>query len=412
MDTYEKKYIEALKRAKKLYEQGTITESLSYVFPELKESEDEKTRKEIIQFVRMEVEDEIVGNKWLAWLEQQGDKDKLIKELGEYKVKYTQEVLSQQLEKQGEKKHKFIIGDIISNNNVIYRVDNIVKNCIGQDCYFLVNVKREKDGTRYLKIIDSKGKTHNCGEITWVCEQVDAEFEKQGNQKSIDSDILIQQRVDALADIVAEQTPADKVKPKFKNGQWIVWNNKNYKVNYNGCGYELIDQDGLRTSLEYRTVNESAHLWTIKDAKGGAVLFYRGNVKYSDRIKFDRILLFENLDKSFFVLTKYSNGAENYDINANIDYPDNIIPATKEQKEILFMVMKEAGYKWKAETKELIKISTDVLKESWSKEDERICNGIICDIAVDKTMCEYDVSRAVCDKRIAWLKQLKYRIGG
>ena len=34
------RYDEALKRAKKLYEQGTITESLSYVFPELKERED------------------------------------------------------------------------------------------------------------------------------------------------------------------------------------------------------------------------------------------------------------------------------------------------------------------------------------------------------------------------------------
>ena len=34
-----KAYDEALKRAKKLYERGTITESLSYIFPELKESE-------------------------------------------------------------------------------------------------------------------------------------------------------------------------------------------------------------------------------------------------------------------------------------------------------------------------------------------------------------------------------------
>ena len=40
----EKKYNEALERARKLYEQGTITESLCYIFPELKESEDEKIR--------------------------------------------------------------------------------------------------------------------------------------------------------------------------------------------------------------------------------------------------------------------------------------------------------------------------------------------------------------------------------
>lgn len=35
-----RRYDEVIERAKKLYEQGTITESLSYVFPELKESEE------------------------------------------------------------------------------------------------------------------------------------------------------------------------------------------------------------------------------------------------------------------------------------------------------------------------------------------------------------------------------------
>ena len=39
---YEKAYKEALERARKLYEKGTITESLNYIFPELKESEDER----------------------------------------------------------------------------------------------------------------------------------------------------------------------------------------------------------------------------------------------------------------------------------------------------------------------------------------------------------------------------------
>lgn len=42
-------------------------------FPELAESEDERIKKEIVRFIRMEVEDEIVGNKWLAWLEKQGE---------------------------------------------------------------------------------------------------------------------------------------------------------------------------------------------------------------------------------------------------------------------------------------------------------------------------------------------------
>lgn len=46
---YEKRYNEALQRAKKLYGQGTITESLCFVFPELKESEDEQSKKWILE---------------------------------------------------------------------------------------------------------------------------------------------------------------------------------------------------------------------------------------------------------------------------------------------------------------------------------------------------------------------------
>ena len=57
-------YDDALKMAKKLYEQGTITESLAYIFPELAESEDEKTRKEIVGYLKRNLRFE-----WAAWLE-------------------------------------------------------------------------------------------------------------------------------------------------------------------------------------------------------------------------------------------------------------------------------------------------------------------------------------------------------
>ena len=73
---------------------------------------------------------------------------------------------------------KFNKGDIITNKQATFRVDNIVKNAIGQDCYFLVNVEREQRGMRYLKMIDPQGKSHNFGELTWLCEQVDDKFEK------------------------------------------------------------------------------------------------------------------------------------------------------------------------------------------------------------------------------------------
>ena len=86
-----KAYDEAIGRAKKLYSNGIAEE----IFPELKESEDEKIRKEIISILRNTywTSNKNRFNELVAWLENQRDKDKLIQDLGEYKVKYTQEVL-------------------------------------------------------------------------------------------------------------------------------------------------------------------------------------------------------------------------------------------------------------------------------------------------------------------------------
>jgi len=118
---YKKKYKGALEWARKVMQGkvGFVLDEVLEKFPELKESEDERIRKELIEHIKdqqssfisapdcrdkYEDEENQKYNSWIAWLEKQGDKDKLIKELGEYKVKYTQEVLSQQLEKQGEQK--------------------------------------------------------------------------------------------------------------------------------------------------------------------------------------------------------------------------------------------------------------------------------------------------------------------
>ena len=91
-----KAYDEAIERVKKSYGNG-ITEG---IFPELKESDDEKMRNFIInELACLRATNEKDSDRYeeltnaIAWLEKQRDKDKLIQELGEYKVKYTQEVL-------------------------------------------------------------------------------------------------------------------------------------------------------------------------------------------------------------------------------------------------------------------------------------------------------------------------------
>ena len=81
-----KAYDEALEKSKRLYEQGTITESLAYIFPELKESEDERIRKELIENFKWYCGDFPEITKWgkddnllvkdiIAWLEKQGEQN-------------------------------------------------------------------------------------------------------------------------------------------------------------------------------------------------------------------------------------------------------------------------------------------------------------------------------------------------
>ena len=170
-----------------------------------------------------------------------------------------------------------------------------------------------------------------------------------------------------------EQKPADKVEPRFKNGQWIVWRDKCYKVNCNGCGYELIDQDGLSTSLEYGTIDENAHLWTLQDANDGDVLVYNnGTVEI--------ILLFKKwMDGVGKGAYSYAHTFDNKILfNDWSDCGYGTHPATKEQCEQLFKAMHEAEYEWdneKKELKEIEKQSKSVFNASdWyvSKVDGKI----------------------------------------
>ena len=99
-----KRYDEVLEIAKKNYitaqdlcegsQMGVecFKNTLESIFPELK-SEDEMIKKEIIEYIKTGT----YHKKWIAWLEKLGEKDKLIRELGEYKVKYIQETLGKAL---------------------------------------------------------------------------------------------------------------------------------------------------------------------------------------------------------------------------------------------------------------------------------------------------------------------------
>ena len=67
-----KAYDEAFKEAEKIHKfSSDVAEikRMEQIFPELKESEDEKIRKELIKFVKVNIPDE---ERYIAWLEKQG----------------------------------------------------------------------------------------------------------------------------------------------------------------------------------------------------------------------------------------------------------------------------------------------------------------------------------------------------
>jgi len=111
---YKQKYEQALERAKKEYKNHEafkgFCEMLVYIFPELKESEDERIRKALIQYIKYNVS---VISGWrkeelIAWLEKQKDYEdeleKAYKTADEVQYRRGYEAAKREFEKQGEMK--------------------------------------------------------------------------------------------------------------------------------------------------------------------------------------------------------------------------------------------------------------------------------------------------------------------
>lgn len=75
-----KAYDEALKRAKDMLSYKEVRqEDIEYLFPELKESEDEKIREALIRFHKSTIDiDDIKGDEIVSWLEKQGSVEEIV----------------------------------------------------------------------------------------------------------------------------------------------------------------------------------------------------------------------------------------------------------------------------------------------------------------------------------------------
>lgn len=151
------------------------------------------------------------------------------------------------------------------------------------------------------------------------------------------------------------------VELRFKVGDWVVnkygyvwhvdsFDKKNYQVSNNkdleDCYFKISDQDQF-------------HLWTIADAKDGDVLC----AYECDEPKI--VFILKGTYKGYAIkyhcfynikYPKFDDASEPGNLGLYDEEKKDFRPATKEQRNLLFQKMKEAGYEWDYIDKKVLKI--------------------------------------------------------
>ena len=228
--------------------------------------------------------------------------------------------------------------------------------------------------------------------ICWLEKQCEQKIKTPEESLGIDSDTY-NKIVDEC--IYGEQKPIDKVEPNFKVGDWVVTSygkvNQVVSVDKYGDGYTL--NDGVYFSGSWC---DMYHLWTIQDAKDGDVLAWDDS---------KCIALFKNIyDEDSFNSYGFVGGCTGtFESRQSYHDIEGAHPATKEQRDILFQKMHEAGYEWDAEKKELIKIEH---KPALSEKDNEHVNSLLKRL---DGLCrkEFTTTRFAINEDEDWLKSLK-----
>ena len=442
---------EAMKILKDFHDKSalfSVRTALDTIIPELKESEDERIRKELIFYFQEEIpqcsiqEHADKMKEFIAWLEKQdrhanflnniqiGDKvtrneDGMLVNLSQLK----------RVAKPAEKQSKIAPteDELEALRMAAYEP---TKNWSEKLQSLYEKLTHCEQGEQKETLCDKCKKaqpSHSCQDITALGR---CALEKQGEQK-----FMPQEYADAFDEFMShipEKEPEfsescynyddmvsaiqfgikwqqqhdsivkvkPKYEPKFHKGDWVIGrateNEPRQIAEITEDGYKSTYGGWYGFSFE-----EDMHLWTIKDAKDGDVLidksgsrecpFIFKETKPSD-IKTDMLNPLAVLGYCGIGGAGFTKGS-GWGDTANCIY----YPATKEQRDLLFQKMKEAGYEWDGEKKELKKIEQ---KPAWSEEDEKIA------LSVEQVMNCASLLNIVpekIDKIRTWLKSLKDR---
>lgn len=227
----------------------------------------------------------------------------------------------------------------------------------------------------------------------WICgvklKEIVAWLEKQGEKKA-----------------------TDKVEPKFKVGFWIITKDKNVHKDYSIC--KIVEIENNRYHLEngdYLDIDTleqyDYYLWTIDDVKDGDVLVdVYGNIGIFQKN--------DDFDWSSYCSLGPNGGFRCFAIEHELDGSH---PATKEQRDLLFKKIEEAGYQWDAKKKELkllisnggdFESNNSKQKPTWSDEDEYLLkwtNGNLTELKE-----QFGEKYGKVGECLSWLKSLKERL--
>ena len=207
------------------------------------------------------------------------------------------------------------------------------------------------------------------------------------------------------------------IKSKFKVGDWIT-NDLSYPMQISSIddGLYYTHNDTIGGDIE--SMDKEYHLWTLEDARDGDVLVHNGCTFIFMGIKNGIV---QALEKN---LLDGVNPVCFGDPDKDGDY----YPATKEQRDLLFKKMHDAGYKWDAEKKELKKIKKEHLllsdyfnneyergrvdainemQKSWAEDDKKHIANILTTLLIEARNAKTKPYRSSVESDIDWIYSLK-----